>query len=70
MGVRLRARPSFHEVRALGAELYRQAGWAEDSIQQLLGHTNAKMTQTYLDRHRKDAVEYNVVESGLEIFNR
>ncbi|VAW64475.1 Integrase [hydrothermal vent metagenome] len=60
-----RERPSFHEIRSLGAELYRKAGWAEEAIQQLLGHTNAKMTQVYLDRHQKDTVEYNVVASGL-----
>jgi len=62
-----RERPSFHEIRSLGAELCRKTGWAEDAIQQLLGHSNAKMTQVYLDRHKKDTVEYNVVESGLAL---
>ncbi|VAW60142.1 hypothetical protein MNBD_GAMMA11-2928, partial [hydrothermal vent metagenome] len=40
-----RERPSFHEIRSLGADLYRKAGWAEDAIQQLLGHSNAWMRQ-------------------------
>lgn len=50
-------RPSFHEVRALGADLYREAGWPEDAIQRLLGHSSKKMTDTYLDRHRERWVD-------------
>ncbi|EGQ62984.1 phage integrase Arm DNA-binding domain-containing protein [Acidithiobacillus ferriphilus] len=44
-------RPTFHEIRALGAELYRQAGWANEAIQRLLGHSTEKMTKHYLDKH-------------------
>jgi len=43
--------PSFHEIRALGADLYRQAGTPEPIIQRLLGHTTAAMTAHYLDGH-------------------
>ncbi|PKY11812.1 hypothetical protein B1757_02290 [Acidithiobacillus marinus] len=46
-------RPTFHEIRALGADLYRQAGWPDDSIQKLLGHTSEKMTKHYLDKHQE-----------------
>ena len=48
-----RQRPSFHEIRALGADLYRQAGWPEDAIQRLLGHASQAQTKVYLDRHRE-----------------
>lgn len=44
-------RPTFHEIRALGGELYRQAGWANEAIQRLLGHSTEKMTKHYLDKH-------------------
>lgn len=41
--------PTFHEIRALGAKLYEQAGI---DPQPLLGHTTAQMTRVYLDRHK------------------
>lgn len=45
------ARPSFHELRSLGADLYRKAGWDERRIQALLGHSSATMTAVYLEGH-------------------
>ncbi len=57
-------RPSFHEIRALGADLYRDAGWSESEIQKLLGHTSEKMTQLYLDRHKIRWIEANC---GLDL---
>lgn len=45
------ARPSFHEIRAMGADLYRKAGVPDAEIQKLLGHSSEKMTGVYLDRH-------------------
>ncbi|MGB1012434.1 MAG: tyrosine-type recombinase/integrase, partial [Thiolinea sp.] len=44
-------RPSFHEIRALGADLYRQAGYPEEWIQSLLGHEDREMTAKYLAGH-------------------
>ncbi len=44
-------RPSFHEIRSLGAEMYRQTGMPEPEIQRLLGHRMAAMTAHYLDGH-------------------
>ncbi|MEH6814187.1 MAG: hypothetical protein V7677_16760 [Motiliproteus sp.] len=41
-------RPTFHEIRALGAHLYKEQGI---DPQALLGHTDAKMTDHYLDGH-------------------
>ena len=42
---------TFHEIRALGGELYRHAGWSDNSIQRLLGHSTEKMIRHYLDKH-------------------
>jgi len=52
-------RPSFHEIRALGAHLYQQQG---ADPQALLGHTSEKTTRVYLDRHK---IEYVEVDAGL-----
>lgn len=52
-------RPSFHEIRALGALLYKESG---TDPQALLGHTSAKMTDVYLGRHQTEFVE---VSAGL-----
>lgn len=52
-------RPTFHEIRALGAHLYEQSGI---DPQALLGHTSQKTTRVYLDRHQ---IEYLEVDAGL-----
>lgn len=54
-------RPSFHEIRALGAHLYQQSGI---DPQTLLGHTSQKTTHVYLDRHQ---IEYLEVDAGIVI---
>ena len=54
-------RPTFHEVRALGAKLYEAAG---SDPQALLGHADPKTTRTYLDRHK---VKWTEVEAGLNL---
>ena len=43
-------RPGFHEIRGLGARLYRAAGISEEAIQALMTHSNPRTTQIYLDR--------------------
>lgn len=43
--------PTFHEIRSLGADLYRQAGKPEAWIQQLLAHSEPAMTRHYLKGH-------------------
>lgn len=43
--------PTFHEIRSLGADMYRQAGMDEKMIQALLGHRDARTTKIYLDGH-------------------
>jgi integrase len=46
--------PTFHELRALGADLYRAGGWEEEAVQGLLGHTSSRMTKHYLARHGRE----------------
>jgi integrase len=43
-------RPTFHEIRGLGARLYRSQGMPEDAIQALMTHAHQRTTQIYLDR--------------------
>lgn len=57
-------RPSLHEVRALGGRLYREAGWSEEAVQRLMGHSSAAMTRHYLSRHGETWVD---CESGLAL---
>lgn len=44
-------RPSFHEIRAMGAHEMELEGVDKAIIQALLGHSTAEMTEVYLDRH-------------------
>jgi integrase len=45
-------RPTWHEIRALGGDFYReQFGWANEQVQALMGHSTVAMTKAYLDRH-------------------
>lgn len=46
--------PSFHEIRALGAQLYQDAGI---DPQWLLGHRDAETTKIYLDKRRIEWIE-------------
>jgi len=57
-------RPSFHEIRSLGADLYRKRGWPESLIQQLLGHKNIEMTNDYLKGH---AHVFRVGNVGIDL---
>lgn len=45
-------RPSFHEIRALGAHLYEEAGYSHEYIMALTGHASEKMLAAYLDGHK------------------
>lgn len=51
-GIPERQRPSFHEIRSLGGDMYVQdLGWPREKVQALYGHTTMEMTQHYLDGH-------------------
>ena len=51
-------RPTFHEIRALGAWLYEQQNFPQEYIQALMGHADAKMTKHYQDGHSEKGIEY------------
>ncbi len=45
------AKPTFHEIRALGSRLHERAGTEVADIQVLMGHADPEMTEVYLDGH-------------------
>jgi len=54
--------PTLHEIRSLGASLYREAGWPEGQVQLLLGHSEIQMTRHYLKGHE---APWERIEAGL-----
>lgn len=46
-------RPTFHEIRGLGARLYRASGMAEDAIRALMTHSHKRTTRIYLEGGRE-----------------
>ncbi len=54
--------PTFHEIRALGIKLYRDAG---KDPQSLAGHSSTRMTNNYDSGH--DDIRWNEAEADLEI---
>lgn len=55
-------RPTFHEIRALGADHYKhKLGWTDAQVQALLGHSDVGMTMVYLGRHGE---RWQEVDSG------
>ncbi|MNV03103.1 Phage integrase family protein [compost metagenome] len=60
-------RPTFHEIRALGAWLYEQQGFEQEYIQGLIGHADVKMTEHYQAGHGDEAVVYMKVKADLKV---
>nr|WP_256348121.1 tyrosine-type recombinase/integrase [Pseudomonas yamanorum] len=60
-------RPTFHEIRALGAWLFEQQGFAQEHIQGLMGHADVKMTEHYQSGHGNEAVVYMKVKADLKL---
>jgi enterobacteria phage integrase len=49
-----RERPTFHEIRALGSWLYEKQGFDRSGyVQQLMAHSDAKMTEHYQSGHEE-----------------
>lgn len=60
------ARPTLHELRALGAWMYEQQGYPVEYVQALMGHATEDMTTYYQRGHGKEQIEYRRVAAGLE----
>ena len=58
-------RPTFHEIRALGAWLYEQQNFPQEYIQALLGHADEKMTKHYQEGHGDKTIDYVEVSAEL-----
>lgn len=44
-------RPTFHEIRALGGDLYLEQGYSKEYVNMLYGHTKLETTEIYLKGH-------------------
>lgn len=60
-------RPTFHEIRALGAWLYEQQNFPQEYIQALMGHADEKMTRHYQVGHEDRKIEYVKVSAELKL---
>lgn len=63
------AAPTFHEIRSLGARIYREQGQHKQYIQSLLTHSDQKTTQVYLDGGQLTDEHFHKVEAGLNLRN-
>jgi integrase len=61
------ARPTVHELRALGAWLYEQQGFSVEYVQLLMGHANEEMTTYYQAGHEEKEVEFRKAQAGLKL---
>lgn len=61
------ARPTFHELRALGAWLYQQQGVDQSYIQALMGHATEEMTEYYQEGHETKGPVFQRVLAGLKL---
>jgi len=52
-GMPAKERPSFHEIRALGANVLEDNGWHKDQIQHLMAYADVEMTELYLAGHKE-----------------
>jgi len=59
--------PTFHEIISLGQYLREKSGWTLEDIQQLRGHTTARMTRHYLEGHEWCTVQIPAVNNRQEI---
>jgi len=63
------AAPTFHEIRSLGARIYREQGQHKNYIQSLLTHSDQKTTQIYLDGGDLTDEHFYKVEAGLDLMS-
>jgi integrase len=53
-------RPTFHEIRGLSSHLYKQAGYKISAVQELMAHTDEKMTRHYQAGHETHWTEIDL----------
>lgn len=61
------ARPTVHELRALGAWMYEQQGYPIEYVQALMGHAEEGMTAYYQEGHDKKEIAFRRVQAGLKL---
>ncbi|AWF80077.1 integrase [Microbulbifer sp. A4B17] len=52
--------PSFHEVRSLASDRFKRMGYNVKSVQQLMAHTDERVTQSYQAGHGFDYKEISI----------
>ncbi len=62
-------RPTFHEIRGLGARVYRSKAVEDQAIQALMTHSNKRPTQICLERRAKAPTDadYHAVSAPLTL---
>jgi integrase len=62
-------KPTFHEIRPLGARIYRYLDYPKDYIQTLMSHTDIKTTEIYLSNPSTLRPEhFHKANANMEIF--
>lgn len=55
--------PTFHEVRGLASDRYRASGLSVPEVQQMMAHTDERITREYLAGH---GIEWTLIEHTLD----
>lgn len=63
-------RPTFHEIRSLGARLYQEQGFDMAYIQPLMTHSDKKTTQLYLEGGKQALSETNFIPVRADLVIR
>lgn len=61
------ARPTVHELHALGSWLYQQQGFSQEYVQALMGHATEEMTAYYQAGHEKKEIIYQRAQADLKL---
>lgn len=61
----IETRPTFHDIRALGSWIYLEAGYSQEYIQALTGHSTRKMLEDYQKGHAP--ILPKLVHAGLKL---
>lgn len=57
-------RPTFHEIRALGGDMYIEQGYSKEYVSMLMGHTKVQTTEIYLKGHGR--INWSVCAAELD----